>query len=83
MTNRPQAKDYPDEPVLTFLAALAPHTSAAWWREGTGASVASVFPPETPEKVILAKMRSMIKRGLVDGCPCGCRGNFMLAKRPN
>lgn len=33
-----------------------------------------------PEKVVLAKMRSMVKRGLVDGCTCGCRGGFALTE---
>lgn len=32
--------------------------------------------PNMPEKVLLAKARKLIRRGLVDGCPCGCRGEF-------
>lgn len=32
----------------------------------------SAFPP----KVVMAKLRSMIRRGLMDGCACGCRGDF-------
>lgn len=31
-----------------------------------------------PEKVVLAKLRSLIKRGLLAGCACGCRGDFEL-----
>lgn len=31
-----------------------------------------------PEKVVLAKLRSLVKRGLLDGCACGCRGDFEL-----
>jgi hypothetical protein len=34
--------------------------------------VLSVYPP----KVVLAKLRSARKRGLVDGCGCGCRGDW-------
>lgn len=32
----------------------------------------SDFPP----KVVLAKLKSMVKRGLIHGCTCGCRGDF-------
>ena len=31
-----------------------------------------------PDKVVLAKARKLIKRGLVDGCACGCRGDFTV-----
>lgn len=31
-----------------------------------------------PEKVVLAKAKKLIKKGLLDGCPCGCRGDFEL-----
>ena len=33
--------------------------------------------PEFPEKVVLAKVRSMMKRGIIKGCPCGCRGDWL------
>lgn len=29
-----------------------------------------------PEKVVRAKCASMIRRGLITGCACGCRGDF-------
>jgi hypothetical protein len=32
--------------------------------------------PNMPEKVVLAKAKRLIRRGLVDGCACGCRGDF-------
>lgn len=34
--------------------------------------------PEIPDKVINAKLANLIKKGLVDGCTCGCRGDFHL-----
>lgn len=34
--------------------------------------------PGYPEKVVLAKARKLIRRGLLDGCYCGCRGDFEL-----
>jgi hypothetical protein len=32
--------------------------------------------PDMPDKVILSKARKLIKRGLINGCDCGCRGDF-------
>jgi hypothetical protein len=32
----------------------------------------------TQSEVALAKMRALIRRGLVDGCRCGCRGDFEI-----
>ena len=31
-----------------------------------------------PFKVVLAKLRQLHRRGLVHGCPCGCRGDWHL-----
>lgn len=41
-------------------------------------SVRNAMPVGTPGKVVLAKMKRLIDRGLVDGCPCGCRGDYEL-----
>lgn len=75
-----QAKDVPDLPVLAFLSSL--DRSATWFAPETYAhSVRHAMPPETPEKVALAKMRALIRRGLVEGCECGCRGDFVLTDK--
>jgi hypothetical protein len=29
-----------------------------------------------PEEVVMAKAQYLIDRGLLDGCTCGCRGEF-------
>jgi DNA-binding HxlR family transcriptional regulator len=31
-----------------------------------------------PEKVILAKLKSLKRRGIINGCACGCRGDFSI-----
>lgn len=33
---------------------------------------------DAPWKVVNAKLRRLIHQGLVDGCTCGCSGNFEL-----
>lgn len=37
--------------------------------------------PEFPQKVILAKLRRLEHRKLIEGCTCGCRGDFRTVKQ--
>lgn len=79
-----QAKDVPDRPVLEFLAALNGVWANWYFAEGSAPderNVRRAMPPKTPSKVVLAKMRQLMKRGLVDGCPCGCRGDFVITQK--
>jgi len=39
--------------------------------------------PTLPFNLVKAKMRKLIKRGLVNGCACGCRGDFILTEKGN
>lgn len=34
--------------------------------------------PGVPSKVVLAKAKRLINRKIIDGCPCGCRGDFKI-----
>jgi hypothetical protein len=43
-------------------------------------TVQDAMPTGTPPKLQLAKMRMLIRRGIVQGCPCGCRGDFYLTE---
>ena len=80
-----QCKDIPDAPILEFLAEKRGHPCNwfdPFWSDGriNEFSVCHAMPKDTPQKLALAKMRSLIKRGLVLGCDCGCRGDFVLAE---
>lgn len=44
-------------------------------------NVMEAMPTGIPPKLALAKMRMMIRRGVVDGCPCGCRGDFVITEK--
>lgn len=77
---RPQAKDIPDGPVLAFLA-MHGGIGCNWFGPEYPRSVTHAMPEGIPEKVALAKMRGLIGRGLVDGCGCGCRGDFELTAK--
>lgn len=73
-----QAKDCPELPILHLLGS-----KDGWWSMhgpeiSVDRSVHPAFPPDAPYKVMLAKMSSLIRRGLVSGCDCGCRGDFEL-----
>ena len=71
-----QTKDIPDKPILQFLENLGP-VWATWFLGNYDNSVASVLPG-VHHKLVLSKVRSMLKRGLIEGCGCGCRGDFRL-----
>jgi hypothetical protein len=78
--------DIPDGPILRLLANLPPYENGrrrTWgnWCFGDGGDVRSVMPPLPSDKLALAKMRQMIRRGVVGGCPCGCRGDFEITDK--
>lgn len=80
-----QAKDISDLDVLNYLY----DKQGSWTFLLYGSlkdirDIADVYyamPPGTPHKVALAKMRALHKRGLVGGCPCGCRGDFEITDK--
>lgn len=81
-----QCKDIPDLPILAFLAGPFDGWPAPGWgvwfgpKEDFVQSVLNAMPDGVPEKLALAKMRQMIRKGTVDGCGCGCRGDFELTE---
>jgi hypothetical protein len=34
-----------------------------------------------PRKLLIAKLAHMQRRGLIDGCTCGCRGDFEVTEK--
>lgn len=75
-----KCKDIPDAPILEFLASIK-RGEWANWCFGDENDVGRAMPADTPSKLKLAKMRMLIRRGAVDGCPCGCRGDFVITAR--
>ena len=86
---RLQCKDIPDASILRFLAELPARVGAHPWPPGRGAlpvddprcyitSIWPAFPAGVEHRLVLAKMRRLCDRDLVDGCPCGCRGDFKI-----
>lgn len=79
-----KAGDISDRAVLEFLSRqLDPDSTRGyvWSTHGEGYSMPTVqdaMPAGTPHKVQLAKMRQLLKRKLVTGCACGCRGDWTI-----
>lgn len=67
-----QAKDIDDAAVFAAIDAIDARQSrstVATWDVAEELSM--------PDKVVLAKLRSMHRRGIVDcQCDCGCRGDW-------
>lgn len=73
-----QCKDIPTEPILHYLLKHKGQW-CGWWGEERNVSLA--MPAGIPSRLILAKMKQLIKRDLVIGCACGCRGDFSITPK--
>lgn len=81
-----KTSDIPDNPILEYLAKHQGEWTSLWqghFKESKPdiPDVFYAFPKGTHEKLILSKMRSLHKRKLVGGCPCGCRGDFEITDK--
>lgn len=87
-----QAKDIPDA-LLLAIVDVYEHVSLTRFGLDGGAlelnepgdmtwtlwsDVDAVLQGAFPHKVLLAKANALIRRGLLRGCGCGCRGDFGL-----
>lgn len=74
---RPQAKDIADAAVLKTVARRDGPARAAVTHDEL---MRQPWATGLPAKVVRAKMAALIRRGLVDGCACGCRGDYVITK---
>lgn len=75
-----KASDLSDERILSVL-----RQHEGRWHTSLGPSefmphVYDPAYPDAPRKVLTAKLRSMKRRGLINGCECGCRGNWFVGE---
>jgi hypothetical protein len=82
-----QCKEIPDKPILEFLSKHKGQW-CTWFDEcerdviGSVISIRTAMPINlASEKLVLAKMKRLINRGLVKGCACGCRGDFEITQK--
>lgn len=77
-----KCKDIPELPILELLMRHRGEWCFIFSPEVCGdKSVRAAMPDRVPEKLALAKMSSLIRRGLVTGCDCGCRGDFEITQK--
>jgi hypothetical protein len=78
-----QAKDIPDTLLLGVIRGLMALSSSPmrWTFIWDVQRSTERHAPGVPPKVVMAKIKSLIKRKLLDGCPCGCRGDFVLTAK--
>lgn len=77
----PPAKcsDIHDNVILAFLADHQGEWTTHWEPMAGGlASVRTAVHPDTPERLLKAKLLRLKRRGLVDGCGCDCRGDWEI-----
>lgn len=75
-----QVKHVETLPILQFLDNIAPRMAISFDRDFEN-SIFHAVPEEIPRKVMLSKLRNMIEKGIIDGCACGCRGDFELTQK--
>jgi hypothetical protein len=86
-----QEEDIDDRRFLAIVRDLASGEKPEMWRH----KLDSLYPPpywvmawdvvhnlgDLDEAAVLAKAQSLIDRGLLYGCACGCRGDFELSTK--
>lgn len=77
---RMKAADVSDVEFLRAVAEVqrARGSWATWGYPGFELPHLLQHFPGVPQKVLLAKARRILGRGLLTGCACGCRGGFEL-----
>ena len=76
-----QCKDIPDIPILKFLESLGIHWGYLLENFDCEKSVSRAMPKGVPYRLAIAKMKTLIRRGLINGCTCGCRGDYELTEK--
>ncbi len=74
-----KCSDIPTVPILEFLNSLG--EQKAFMFSNHHSSIFNAMPKEVDYNLGLAKMRSLIKKGFVEGCGCGCRGDFCITDK--
>lgn len=78
---RMACKDIPDAVFLAAVRETPPVDDPAAWRTRWAVAVtlaAKLGISEIPERLLLAKADKLIRRKLLGGCACGCRGDFHI-----
>jgi hypothetical protein len=82
------ARDIPDEVFLDAVRSARGNWARDWAMVADVRAVLGGLPidqrtyyeevPGVPRKVVIAKAKRLIDRGVMRGCTCGCRGDFEI-----
>lgn len=67
-----KASDIAETAFLEAMVKVDRGGGACWWILAEELKI--------PEKVVLAKARRLLRRGIISGCGCGCRGGWVLGE---
>ncbi|MXF49657.1 hypothetical protein GR294_24505 [Raoultella sp. Lac2] len=76
-----QVKDVNKISVLKRIAEIEASGRTGTCFIGYENSVGTAMPDGSTEKFQLSVMKNLISKRLVDGCCCGCRGDFTLTEK--
>ena len=76
-----KCKDIPDRPILELLRDEGILGKWCYLWEDAVPSVQQAMPNWVNDNLARAKMRMLIRRGVVCGCACGCRGDFTITEK--
>ena len=79
-----QAKDISDDDFIAAVQVSSIANAKMWGLKDSWANrmdVAAILG--VPDKLVIAKARKLIRQGRMDGCHCGCRGDFDLRGYPD
>ena len=66
-----QCKDIDDGCILTWLLANQPAITFEGFDNYIGHAFVGI-----PRNLMMAKLKKMVRNGVINGCACGCRGDF-------
>lgn len=74
-------KEIPTIDILDFLSVR--DNSCHRYKSHDESAIRNAMPNgfELPDKLVVAKMDKLIRKGLVSGCSCGCRGDFKITEK--
>lgn len=73
-----RCEEIPDIPILKFLESLGIQRGYLFENFDCEQSVLRAMPQGVSYELAIEKMQTLIDRGLVHGCTCGCRGDFWI-----
>lgn len=82
MNRKPKCSDIDNLDFLRVVAYIQ-HIHLRWADRWTVEEVLYTDPTYSwiNWKLVVAKARKLIKQGYLDGCACGCRGDFELTPK--